>query len=324
MFVALCRRHVERYSLAHATLYCSVVAIAFVGSLYCFVPGKIQRLPRDDATHIRWRAMAVSVVCVGAWTSHVYLFCQEWNTTTHVVPMATQVRRSVIATGGVFLHTATLYLGPIVRMVVVVYEIARRQQQQQQQQQEGAMVSVSRFGHVFYAFYVDPTVSSLMRPRNHDSERWTILRNLIVAPITEEIVFRACMVPALHSTGMTAARVSFTAPLFFGFAHGHHALLKLRRNNRGLLPVVLETTFQFAYTSVFGAYVSYAFLRTGSLCAVIVCHVFCNAMGLPDLSFSRIDSPLYPHRRLLMSTLCIGLVGFIAGIVWFDLPPATM
>ena len=221
--------------------------------------------------------------------------------------------RGVLSTGVVLFHTALLYLGPIVKTFVEVYDHVRRRD---------GVVSVSRFGRVFYAVYLNPTVSALLHPIN-DSERWTRLRNFIVAPVTEEIVFRACMVPVLRSTGMTTARVAVTAPLFFGFAHGHHALVKLRQN-QGLHSVVLETIFQFTYTSVFGAYVSYAFLLTGSLVAVTACHAFCNAMGLPDVSFLSSSSPLHHHHLLLLSTFIIGMIGFIAGMVTFDLPSTTI
>lgn len=308
MFVSVCSRHVKLW-FWEASLYCSILAIAFVGSLYLLVPTKIQSLPRDHASQIRWRALGTSVVCVVSLVTYPFLFCDEWN---HKVPISTVVRRGAVATGGVMFHAVILYLGPIVHGFVLIYDSLKRR--------EGA-VSVSRFGRVLYACYVEPTVSALLHPRN-DSERWMRLRHLVVAPLTEEIVFRACMVPALRSTGMTAARVAFTTPLFFGFAHVHHALSKLRQG-RGAFSVFLETSFQFAYTTVFGAYESYAFLRTESLCAVTVCHAFCNAMGLPDLSFLQLDSPIYHHRTLLLSTLFIGLFGFIVGLQSFDLPPTT-
>jgi hypothetical protein len=35
------------------------------------------------------------------------------------------------------------------------------------------------------------------------------------------------------------------------------------------------------YTSLFGAYSSYLFLRTGLVVGPLIAHVFCNLMGLP-------------------------------------------
>ncbi|KAL4593591.1 CAAX prenyl protease 2 [Arapaima gigas] len=53
------------------------------------------------------------------------------------------------------------------------------------------------------------------------------LRNQVVAPLTEELVFRACMLPMLvPCTGPTAA--VFICPLFFGVAHFHHVIEQLR------------------------------------------------------------------------------------------------
>ncbi|NWI13012.1 FACE2 protease, partial [Crypturellus soui] len=55
--------------------------------------------------------------------------------------------------------------------------------------------------------------------------RW--LRNQVVAPLTEELVFRGCMVPVLlPCTG--AARALLAGPLFFGLAHFHHVIEQLR------------------------------------------------------------------------------------------------
>ena len=39
---------------------------------------------------------------------------------------------------------------------------------------------------------------------------------------------------------------------------------------------------QFTYTSLFGAYSSYLFLRTGLIFGPVLAHSFCNCMGLPD------------------------------------------
>ncbi|XP_038935329.1 CAAX prenyl protease 2 isoform X8 [Rattus norvegicus] len=55
--------------------------------------------------------------------------------------------------------------------------------------------------------------------------RW--LRNQVIAPLTEELVFRACMLPMLAPcTGLGPA--VFTCPLFFGVAHFHHIIEQLR------------------------------------------------------------------------------------------------
>ncbi|KAJ1458032.1 hypothetical protein M885DRAFT_416665, partial [Pelagophyceae sp. CCMP2097] len=93
----------------------------------------------------------------------------------------------------------------------------------------------------------------------------------VIGPATEEVVFRSCMVPLLLETDLGLGRTIFCSPLFFGRANAGMALL--------------ETAVQFAYTTLFGAYTTFVFVRTGHVAAAVACHVFCNVMGLPDLAF---------------------------------------
>lgn len=72
------------------------------------------------------------------------------------------------------------------------------------------------------------------------------------------------------------------APLPFAIAHLHHLhAQRLANPTVPLLHLVLASLFQFAYTALFGWYAAFVLVRTGSLLAVIVCHAFCNWMGLP-------------------------------------------
>ncbi|KAG2469550.1 FACE2 protease, partial [Polypterus senegalus] len=90
--------------------------------------------------------------------------------------------------------------------------------------------------------------------------RW--MRNQVVAPLTEELVFRACMLPMLiPCAGLWSA--IFTCPLFFGVAHFHHVIELLRFRQGTLSGIFLSAVFQFSYTAVFGAYTAFIFVRTG-------------------------------------------------------------
>lgn len=50
-----------------------------------------------------------------------------------------------------------------------------------------------------------------------------------------------------------------------------------------LLPILVRSLLQFAYTTLFGWYATFVFLRTGSVAAVVLAHAFCNWCGLPRL-----------------------------------------
>ncbi|XP_033258259.1 CAAX prenyl protease 2 isoform X16 [Orcinus orca] len=96
--------------------------------------------------------------------------------------------------------------------------------------------------------------------------RW--LRNQVIAPLTEELVFRACMLPMLAPcTGLGPA--VFTCPLFFGVASfppeqcGEHLLVCRKGMQVWSLEASPSPAFQFSYTAVFGAYTAFLFIRTG-------------------------------------------------------------
>lgn len=52
------------------------------------------------------------------------------------------------------------------------------------------------------------------------------LRNHVVAPLSEEFVFRACMMPLILQSFNAVASV-FITPLFFGVAHIHHIIERI-------------------------------------------------------------------------------------------------
>lgn len=84
----------------------------------------------------------------------------------------------------------------------------------------------------------------------------------------------------LAQTSVT--KTIFLSPVIFGLAHLHH--FYEFRISHPQVPVsvsLLRSLLQLTYTSLFGAYATFLFLRTGSLLAIFVVHAFCNCMGLP-------------------------------------------
>lgn len=88
--------------------------------------------------------------------------------------------------------------------------------------------------------------------------------------------------PLLLRAGASLRTTIFLSPIVFGLAHVHHFLeFRIANPRVPLVPAVARSVLQFAFTSLFGAYATFLYLRTGSLLAVVVVHSFCNAMGLP-------------------------------------------
>ncbi|GAB2272189.1 hypothetical protein Dimus_007009 [Dionaea muscipula] len=119
-------------------------------------------------------------------------------------------------------------------------------------------------------------------------------RNYVVAPITEELVFRACMIPLLLCGRFRPCEVILLSPIFFSLAHLNHFLEFYNQPNYSLFKASMAVGLQLGYTVVFGSYASFLFIRTGHLVAPLVTHIFCNFMGLPVIYSKRkaFDQPL--------------------------------
>ncbi|KAJ5504635.1 CAAX amino terminal protease [Penicillium fimorum] len=111
---------------------------------------------------------------------------------------------------------------------------------------------------------------------------WIGWRNYVAGPFTEEIIFRSAMVPLYLLAHTSPGRIVFLAPLCFGIAHVHHFYeFRLTHPDTPALAALLRSLFQFGYTTIFGWYATFIYLRTGSLLAVVLIHSFCNWSGLP-------------------------------------------
>ncbi|KAH9917138.1 uncharacterized protein BXZ73DRAFT_92399 [Epithele typhae] len=141
---------------------------------------------------------------------------------------------------------------------------------------------------------------------------WVGLRNHAIGPITEEIVFRACVLSVYHLSGASTMKMIFLSPLAFGVAHLHHAWDTYNRYGRtrsALRVAGVQTLFQLAYTSLFGFHCAYLFLRTGSLLPPTLSHMFCNVMGLPQYGT---HVAKFPSRKLAVQAAYLaGVAGYV-------------
>ncbi|KAI8321389.1 hypothetical protein GQ54DRAFT_317624 [Martensiomyces pterosporus] len=134
------------------------------------------------------------------------------------------------------------------------------------------------------------------------------VRNYIAGPLTEELVFRSSVVPLWVAAGLSAGSCIFLSPLIFGVAHVHHAVSVYANGRVSLANVLMGTAFQLAYTTLFGWFAVFLFIRTGSVAGPIVAHAFCNVEGLPDLSRAQ-EHPRYKYAIWL--AFVSGAVGFL-------------
>jgi len=144
---------------------------------------------------------------------------------------------------------------------------------------------------------------------------WVSIRNYVVGPISEELVWRSCLVCAYRLAGASNTFLVFFTPVSFGCAHLHHVWEIYNMHGRtaqALRRAIFSILFQFTYTTLFGFHSVFLFLRTNSLLPSISSHIFCNVMGFPRLQH---ELRCYPHRRRqIMFAYFAGDVLYIYGM----------
>ncbi|KAF9156896.1 hypothetical protein BG015_010831 [Linnemannia schmuckeri] len=249
---------------------CVFFASLFVGSLYLFpvkkqAPTGIhasdrsqQRLDRDHPLVIKQRikgiiftSVSVTIYLWAPTSSRVHAFLQLLGLTVPAYGLVQWLHH--IFTPMVLV--AMLFLGPLVMMLI-----------------DSELPFQSRFYW-----------------RNHLQSfcEWIGVRNYIVGPIAEEYIFRACMVSITAMSGASPKAMIFGLPLVFGIAHLHHgyeSFVKKGRTRQAAIQSAIIALVQLTYTSLFGWFATFLFLRTSSLLAPCLCHSFCNLMGFPDVS----------------------------------------
>ncbi|KAI1803229.1 hypothetical protein F4811DRAFT_554076 [Daldinia bambusicola] len=215
-------------------------------------------LSRDAPSVIRARITSVSLTCVACSTiTYVILTSLDRATAAEALHALGYWPLGLVEAAKCLLLTAILFTGPLYERLVV---------------DEGWRDWLS------------------LQPLSDLFGELTTWRNIVAGPFTEEMLFRSASVPLMLAAQASVTTTVFLSPLVFGLAHLHH--FYEFRITHPHVPVsfgLLRSLMQLGYTTLFGAYATFLFLRSGSLIAVFVVHAFCNCMGLP-----RVWGRVYP------------------------------
>uniref|UniRef100_A0A0K0G405 CAAX prenyl protease 2 n=1 Tax=Strongyloides venezuelensis TaxID=75913 RepID=A0A0K0G405_STRVS len=145
------------------------------------------------------------------------------------------------------------------------------------------------------------------------------IRNVVFAPVSEELAFRACCIPLLIHC-FDKSTIVFILPLGFSLCHLHHILDDTRKGS-SVINALLARLFQCSYSYLFGVYAAFLFLRTGNVISPIISHAICNCLGLPSI----IDINEYPDASPKIILYCCHIFGLIMFIyLLFPLTDATL
>lgn len=226
-------------------------------------------LPRDDPLTVKRRICVIAIVCLVAPCA-LYLFIWSHSYAISVVSFA----------GELGLKWTGLFAAIVYPTLLILTLYA---------------------GPIFHS-WIDGNILP-----NIASRRDIFLRNFVVAPFAEELVFRGCMLPLLYPA-LGEYYAVLVCPLFFGIAHAHHLIEWYRRNdgtsfNQACVSIVI----QFCYTSIFGLFAGFLFARTGHLAALFFSHALCNLMGLPPIE----SAIMHPKKQYILPVYTLGIVLFI-------------
>ncbi len=88
---------------------------------------------------------------------------------------------------------------------------------------------------------------------------------VVQGPVTEEILYRSASIPLMLIARTPVKQTIFLSPLIFGLSHVHHFYeFRLTHPKVPVAAALLRSAFQLAYTTLFGAYATFLFVRTGS------------------------------------------------------------
>ncbi len=136
------------------------------------------------------------------------------------------------------------------------------------------------------------------------------------------MLFRSAAVPLMLLARTSIAQTVFLSPVIFGLAHFHHFYeFRITHPHVPVALAVARSVFQLAYTTLFGAYATFLFLRTGSLLAICLVHAFCNCMGLPRV-WGRVgadprDGSAAAARRSVACTVAYYLLLVAGAVLWY-------
>ena len=259
-----------------------LLSFLFVVSLYIWRRSTLH--DRDDPTVIKQRLFSVVSVCLIA-PIIMLQFARGDTPAKHGPPFTTWIG---FTTHGLFysatlplLLTASLFLGPM----------------------------YLHFLHYPSLSLLLAHASSFLSSLSSERSLLIKLRNLVVAPVCEEFIFRGCVISLLLAANLPYSALLLLSPLLFGLSHLHHLVGLMRSKGFPVPQAVATVAFQLLHTTLFGIYAAYVYLSTGSVVACILCHAFCNWMEFPDLGWT--GNPHHPAYKQRLSVAIVFIVGMI-------------
>lgn len=315
-----------RASTGGALLGCLGMAVAFVGGLY-LLPKSVRQLSHSDDRQIKARFIPIGVV---ATLCPLSLYFWKADRCVHGCCCCCSTCAAITC---FLLHLVNLFFFFLLnfsqhrRGIISAPTLLSLVGIRSNGFFAGLVIPFSMFVVLFAGPLVDLSIR-YFRKRQAASRGWFLedffpnlpetplqkTRQILVAPIAEELVFRCCIGTLLLGSGMSFSRIIWISPLFFGVAHLHHFWGMVTNDHVPVKRAALISLVQFTYTTFFGALEMFFFLRTRHLVSVSVAHAWCNLLGLPSVAFLDPRDENYEHRVVIGAAFLLGLSAFCVAL----------
>ena len=254
--------------------------IAFVGSMYLPKAARQDNYQRDKKENIRDRLLSASSVCaLGVWVVSAVV-PQDGAAAAAEVSLAERLGllHPVAGAAAGLVATSLLFLGVI----------------RQRYEDDG----VSELRNTCRALW-----------RGGD-EGYVTARNLVWAPVLEEVLYRSCFVYLMRAGGWGTEATVCSGIALFALSHVHHAFHYVRSLGFSTTRAIGVVAANFVVHSIFGGLSMALYLSTASVWTPVVSHMMCNFLGAPSLGFLTDESYTTSVRRQISLCHVGGIAGF--------------
>lgn len=286
-------------SKLHSLLFSSLIAFLYPASLYIW-PNALNRV-RDDPGTIKRNFISVTICLIISFKSlSVYKqWCDNFTSSSNSIFDYINIKSYpnwweffFKCTLLPLITVAILFLGPICFEIQQLYQSLPSCDYQ--------LFRIKRILKLYFCQLYNCCYDTI------------ILRNLLISPITEELLYRGILHSILIPFWPTALAVLISSTLF-GSMHLHYFV----RSGNWCQTELLHALIKCTYTTLFGMYASIEYIESGNIITPILLHTFCNWNGLPDFQM------LFSKKRYYYLTLagfiiwCFHLIHL--SLYWFEL-----
>jgi membrane protease YdiL (CAAX protease family) len=172
----------------------------------------------------------------------------------------------------------------------------------------GAMLSSSS---LIFLLYIGPVLQTAFIEDEGCDFNLPELKKYVTDALVEEMIFRTCLINTLLQSGLGFNLSLLISTLSHAAYKSRHILQGLYLANALKLGKQSDLALELAFNIALGWLLGHIYIKTASLPACALIHIFKNFMGFPDLKFMEKAHVLYPRRVPILVFYIIGFVLFI-------------